>query len=235
MLFAEFSSAFNTIIIQHLVKKRGWRHPFNTGTRFSDKQASVCGKHLPSQHWFSSGVCPETAVIHPDDTWLLCLVQITSLSMQTIQQWGDSYREEVERFTSGYSNDFRRNSSHSHHARSTSAQSVQHIPGSSCDEQSVLVPAHQVNQCLHFSGGWKGCIWVQMLSPPPTEAQLRVCMSLWTELQTKREECWGQLRGLSGSRCHLLRVWPNNAAYVKTEILNYGRKRTIELSFLVIC
>lgn len=58
-------------------------------------------------------------------------------------------------------------------------------------------------------------------------------------LQTKREECWGQPRGLFGSRCHLLRVWPNNAAYVKTEILNvksnYGRKRTIESSFLVIC
>lgn len=90
---------------------------------------------------------------------------------------------------------------------------------------SLVKKANQPTKKCHtctFWGGWKGCIWVQKFLPPSTEAPLRVCWQAaslsgtrTTVLQTKEpwEMWWGQLRGLLGSCCYLLRAWPNNAAH----------------------
>lgn len=55
------------------------------------------------------------------------------------------------------------------------------------------------------------------LSPTSTQAPLSVLKSHISDIRAAVlrpwEERWGQLRGLLGSCCHLLRAWSNNSAY----------------------
>ncbi len=77
MLFVDFSSAFNTIIPQHLVSKLG---PLGLGTPlcswlldFFNRETSVCEgwkSHLKchlSEHRLPSGLRPEPITVYYDD------------------------------------------------------------------------------------------------------------------------------------------------------------------------